>query len=275
MRFLVFLLCSVLFFSCSPAGSIRLSIPDVFKEQATMLHVDGAKKRKMTIGKFTSSKIKRGMHVSYPGWNRGFLLENLLLNQVGIQKNESVLKEKTKFRFSLSDGSGNAEIFARENELTRRLKYTLGDGKGIFKNFEQLQDYQYVFSAVISMDTMKDGRNWELMMSNMYSRKNDPSKSIFTILKQDDNGIATNGTDTLFIKGLAVNKTESPSGKTGRLPIDVLSGYELSNPEGVVAVIDLIGKNVWFYNELDSRDRLIIASIATAIFARRVKDAAW
>lgn len=270
-----FLLSVIALASCSSSNSLRLAVPEVFKEQATMLHIDGARKRQITMGQFTSTKIKRGAQVSYPGWSRGFFLENLALNQFGVQKNETVVKEKTKFRFALSDGKTNAEVFAKENELTRSVSYKLGNGKGLFNNFEQLQDYQYVFSAMISLDTSVTGKQWELMMSNIYNRKETPKKGLFTMLKQDDNGLATNGHDTLFIKGIAVKETESPSGKKGKLLVEMLSGYEVSNSEGVVAVIDLIGKNVWFYNELGDRDRLVIASISTAIFARRVKDAAW
>jgi hypothetical protein len=37
----------------------------------------------------------------------------------------------------------------------------------------------------------------------------------------------------------------------------------------------MIDRNIWFYNELDSTEKLTIGAIATAIFARRVHDEKW
>jgi len=275
MQNIVLLLVVTSLISCSSSNSIKLAVPEAFKQQATMLHVTGARGNKMSFDNFATSKIKRGIHVSYPGWNRGFFLDNLLLNQVGIQKNEIVRKEKAKFRFTLSDGKNEVEVYADEKELTRKLEYKLVGGTGILSDFQQLQQYQYIFSAAISGDTMHGGKNWELMMSNIYDRRKDTVNSLFTLVKFDDNGLATNGTDTIFIKGLTPKKTEMPNGKTGWLPVKLLSGYELSTADGVVAIIDLIDHNIWFYNELERADKLMIAAISTALFARRVKDAKW
>ena len=239
-----------------------------------MQHVSGARGNKMSFDNFATSKIKRGIHVSYPGWNRGFFLENLLLNQAGIQKNEIVRKEKARFRFTLSDGKNEVEVFADEKEVTKKLEYKLIGATGIFSDFQQVQQYQYIFSAAISGDTMHGGKNWELMMTNIYDRKKENDKRLFPILKPDDNGLATNGSDTIFIKTISVKKTEI-SGKTGHLPFKLLSGYELSTNEGVIAIIDVIDRNIWFYNELDAAEKLNIGAIATAIFARKVHDVKW
>jgi len=269
----VILFCLLFFVSCNT--TVKLTIPAAFEEQATMMHVKGARSKKMSFGNFKISKIKRGIHVNYPGMSRGFLLENLVLNKAGLQKNEHVRKEKDKFRFSVSDSSSTWEVFAKETSLTRNLEYNLLDGKSILKNYDRLQEYQYIFSAEIATDSAQGDRSWELMMTNIYDRRNDTVNSLFTIVKPDDNGLVTNGKDTFFIKGISLKKTESPDGKTGWLPIKLLSGYELSTADGVVAIIDLIGHNIWFYNELDGADKLLIAAISTAIFARRVNDVKW
>jgi hypothetical protein len=50
----------------------------------------------------------------------------------------------------------------------------------------------------------------------------------------------------------------------------MLSGYELATADGVIAIIDLIGRNVWVYNELNRKERLMVAGITTALFARKV-----
>ncbi len=273
MRIVFFLCCMMGIVSCNNVVT-KLSVPAVFKEQATELHIKGAKKNKIEFGSFTSSKIKRGMHMSYPGWSRGFLLENLLLNQLGIQKNERVKKEKANFRFSISDGKNQAQVFGKETELTRSLEYKIMDSKSIFSKYERLQEYRYVFSALISADTLS-GKTWELLMTNIYERKNDTENKLFTIVRPDDNGLATNGTDTLYIKAVMLKDTEGPNGKKGKFPIKMLGGYELSTSDGVVAIIDIVGSNLWFYNELEAAEKLPIAAIATAIFARRVNDIVW
>ncbi|WP_089903310.1 hypothetical protein [Chitinophaga arvensicola] len=258
--------------------SIKLAIPEKFKQQATMQHVNGARGNKMSTGDFSTSKIKRGIHISYPVWSwggRGFLLENLLLNQIGIQKNETVTKEKTKFRYTLSSGKNNAEVYADEKEITKKLEYELINSNSVFNSFEQLQQYKYIFSALINISNQQQRGHWELMMTNIYDRNAENDKNPFTFVKRGDNGLATNGQDTIFIKPLSIKQTALSNGKTGTLPFKLLSGYELSTGDGVIAIIDLIDRNIWFYNELEASEKLTVSAIATAIFARRVHDEKW
>lgn len=77
-------------FLAGACTSIKLTIPETFKQQATMQHVEGARGNKMTFAGFSTSRIKRGMQTRDEGWGRGFFLENLLLNQIGIQKDETI-----------------------------------------------------------------------------------------------------------------------------------------------------------------------------------------
>ncbi|HVI47328.1 MAG TPA: hypothetical protein VM802_20790 [Chitinophaga sp.] len=255
--------------------SMKLAVPDAFKQQATMQHVNGARGNRMSFANFTTSKIKRGVHVSYPGWGNPFFLENLLLNQVGISKTDVVENEKTKFRYALTDGKNTVQVFATERQITRKHDYELTGSKSIFSGFEVLQHYEYVFSALISVDTTQESKNWELMMTNIYDRKAEKDKNPFTFIRQEDSGLATNGTDTVFIKPVSIRKTEMSNGKTGMLPIKMLSGYELSVSEGVIAIVDMIDRNIWFYNELTPAEKLNVSAIGTALFARKVHDAKW
>jgi hypothetical protein len=273
MKITALLLCFTCLLSCSV--SLKLALPTVFKEQSTMLHVNGARKNTMSFGNFTSSKIKRGLHITYPGYGRGFLLQNLLFNHFGLQKEELIKNEKARFKFSLSDEKTSVDVFAEETQVTRNFHYQIGESNNIFQNYDRLQEYRYVFSAVIGNAGLSGGKNWEMLMTNIYDRRKDTVNSIFTLVKPDDSGLATNGQDTIFIKALIIQKTESTNGKTGWLPVKLVSGYELSTSDGVVAVVDVIDKNIWFYNELDNDTRLTAAAIATAIFARRVNDVKW
>jgi hypothetical protein len=273
MKTIIIVFCLLFFISC--ANPIKLAVPTVFKEQATMYHVSGSRGNKMSFGNYKSSKIKRGIHLTYPGWGRGFFLENLLLNQIGLQKSEQVQKEKAQFRYSLSDGKNTTEVFGKERELTRSLKYKIVNTPSIFNSLERIQDHQYIFSAIIKTDISQGEKTWELIMSNVYDRKKDTSNSLFTMIRPDDDGMAISGKDTIYIKPLSLKKVESEKRKDARLLIKMLSGYELSTADGVIAVIDAIDSNIWFYNELSDADKLLVASISTALFARKVNDTKW
>lgn len=273
IRYILLLATILLLVSCRT--SIKLSIPTQFTEQAEKMEVKGSRKKVMSFGSFTTSKIKRGMHLRYPGWGRGYFLENLALSSIGVQKNEVVSKEKAKFRYTLSDGARTATVFARESEITRSIRYQLTVPNKILNSYSRVQQYQYIFSADIALDTLSEGKLWGLIMSNVYDRKRDTVNSLFTIIKPEEQGFATNGLDTIFIRPLSISKTESPNGKTGRFPIELLAGYELRTSDGVAAILDNVDKNIWFYKELDAETKLVLGAIATALLARRVHDAQW
>lgn len=255
--------------------TIRMSIPESFQQQATMLHVKGAHGNNMSFDHFTTSKIKRGVHVSYPGWGRPFILENLWLNQLGIGKAGLVDNEKAKFRYALTDGNNMVQVYAHEKAVTRETEYHLLNKSGFPNSFTELQQYNYIFSAVISGDTTQVGKGWEMVMTNIYDRKASGDKNPFAYVKPGDNGLATNGTDTIFIKPVNIKQTANAEGKTSNLPFKLLSGYELSTTGGVIGIVDLMNQNIWFYKELDANERLNVAAIATAIFARRVHNENW
>jgi len=253
--------------------TIKMSIPEVFKEQATMQHVKGTGANRMSFGNVSTSRIKRGLQVSSPGSKESYPFpENYLLTQIGILKSEIVSSEKGKFRYTISDGKNNMSIIATENKMVRKLDYEAYNSKSIFNNFEQVQQYAYTFSAVMKPDTAKQ---WELLMTNIYDRQREHDTNPITIIKRTDHGLATNGTDTIFVKPLSIQKTESSDNKAGKLPFPVMSGYELSTSGGVIAVVDMIDKNIWFYNELDETERLQISAIGTALFARRIHNVNW
>ncbi|MBC9932813.1 hypothetical protein [Chitinophaga qingshengii] len=273
MKNAVLLLGGICLMGCGT--SMKLAVPEKFKEQATMQHVDGARGNRMSFANFTTSKIKRGMQVSYPGWGRPFFLENLLWNQVGISKAETIENEKAKFRYAITDGRNTVEVFAHERQMTRKHEYEVMDNRSILSGMEVLQEHRYVFSALIAVDTAQEAKNWELMMTNMYDRHAEHDKNPFTFVKQEDEGLATNGIDTIHIKPLSIKKTELSNGKTGQLPFKLMSGYELRTRDGVIAIVDLIDRNIWFYNELTPAEKLNVSAITTALFARKVHDTKW
>ena len=52
----------------------------------------------------------------------------------------------------------------------------------------------------------------------------------------------------------------------------MLSGYELQWDGGVVAIIDLLDNSIWMYNDLESSEKLLLSSIASAIMLKRMQD---
>jgi len=228
-----------------------MTIPGRFKEQATMQHVEGARGNKMTFANFNTSRIKRGMHTSDLGDGRRFFLANLFLNEMGVQKSETIKREKAQFHYTLTDGKNNVYVEANEIEVTSKVEYELFSSASIFNKIGQVQQYYYVFSALIGPGGTQDGKDWELLMTNMYDRKASHDKRLFPLIRPDYNGLATNGSDTIFVKAINIKKTALKNGKEGVMPFELLSGYELSTNDGVIAIIDLIDRNIWFYNELD------------------------
>lgn len=273
MRNTILMICAGCWVSCST--SIKLTIPETFKQQATIQHVEGARGNKMTFANFSTSRIKRGMHTSDEGWGRDFFLENLLLNQIGIQKDETIKREKARFRYTLTDGKNRVEVSANEIAVSDKVEYEAFNSTSIFNSISQLQRYYYVFSAIIRADTSQGGKSWELLMTNIYQRKPGKDMHPFAFIRPDYNGLATNGSDTIFVKAVNIKKTEMPNGKMAQLPFELLSGYELSTSDGVIAIVDMIDRNIWFYNELDDVEKLNIGGIATAMFARKVRDEKW
>jgi hypothetical protein len=263
---------AVMLVSCHT--SVKLTIPTTFTEQATQMKVSGARSKTMSFGSYKTSKIKRGWQTRGGRYGKRYFLENLFLNRFGIRKNEIISKEKDKFHYSITDGKYTAEIFSQESEVHKNLNFKIGNGGGFFENFNRLQYYQYFFSSTIFTGDSSH-QQWIMILTNTFDRKTDTSNKLFTIIRDTNSGVATNGIDSIFIRPLNIRKTERPDGKQGKLPIELLAGYELIIDGGVAAVIDNIEKSIWFYRELDDNTRLILAAISTSILAKRIKDVKW
>lgn len=271
-RFLTILATVIVVAGCKT--TMKLDIPERFSDQADFMKVSGARTRTMHFGNFSTSKIKRGWHISSGRYGKRYFLQNILLNEVGIQKDEVVEREKDKFSFSISDGSHRAEVATSESEVQREDQFKIRGIGTLFNNISQLKSYSYVFDALIVSDYDSE-RPWEFVLSKLYDRRADTVRSIFTAIGDDDAGIATNGVDTLQVRSLNIKKTETPSGKTASLLVKVKAGYEISRNGEVIAILDNIQQSVWIYKELDEPTRLVVAAITTAIFGKRVHDVKW
>jgi hypothetical protein len=261
-------------FLLSCGNSVKLTIPTAFTDQAIQMKVAGAHSKTMSFGNYKTSKIKRGWQTRGGRHGKRYFWENLLLNRVGVRKTEIITKEKDKFRYTLTDGIHTAEIFSQESEVRKNLNFTIGNGGGFFEKINRLQYYNYFFASTIFTGDSAH-QQWDMILSNTYDRKEDTTNKLFTIIRDTNSGVATNGIDSIFIRPLNIRKTESPNGKQGKLPFELLAGYELIIDGGVSAVIDNTEKSIWFYKELDDDTRLILAAISTSILAKRIKDVKW
>jgi hypothetical protein len=89
----------------------------------------------------------------------------------------------------------------------------------------------------------------------------------------EEEGYATNGTDNITIRPLQIDKVTTKSGKDTKVfGGKILSGYELQWDGGVVAIIDLLDSNIWFANNLDAKDRIVLSAISSAILLKRMQD---
>lgn len=255
--------------------TVKLSIPTAFKDQAAEFPLKGAHTNKMAFAGFHTSRIKRGAHVIYPGWGRFFIPENIVLHRIGVDESESVVKEKARFRYKLFEDDAPIEVYGEEKSTKRTTEFTLIHVPGPFSSYERPDEYKYIFSSVIKTDTAAVTGKWELVMSNAWDRKKDPVKSIFTYIPRDDYGWATNTVDTIYINPISIKNVELKHGKKGEFPFKMLGGYELATADGVITIIDLVGHNVWMYNELTRNERRIVAGITTALFARKVNNTQW
>lgn len=260
----------------SSCTSIRLAVPDRFSSQATMMPVKGLKafsgRKPISFGDYRTSRIKRGWHItsSRPDRNSGITTEERVLKIFGVQNTNYTSKERTKYRYTIQDGNLTAEVFClekmvKENWEIRTNVRWLGD-------ISETKNYQYSFSAVVVPLTMKDDEPWQVVYYNDYDRSKDTTRRILDLPFVEESGYASNGKDTITIRPVRVTNVVSKSGKEAKFPIKVLTGYELRIDDGVIAIIDAFGHNVWVYNDLDQPTKLVVASVSSALLLRKVQD---
>ncbi len=103
--------------------------------------------------------------------------------------------------------------------------------------------------------------------------KKDTARGIFDRPYVEEEGYATNGKENIAIRPLRLEKLTTKNGKeTKVLGGAILTGYELRWDDGVVAIIDILDNSIWFANNLDARDKIILSSISSAILLKRMQD---
>lgn len=250
---------------CKP---IQLAIPEQFSSQAVAMPVKGLNgftNRPLNFGNFSTSKIKHGGfgQMSKSTW------EQQIVNILGVEAGTRKTNEKSRYRYTINDGRNEAEVYCQEIKSTQ--SFHLNTNVSWMGDISRTNQWQYCFSSAIRPIQLVDDF-WQVKLFNNYDRRKDTARKIFDLPYVEEIGFATNGKDTLQIKPVRINNFTTPKGRETKMPVKILTAYELRLDDGVVAIIDTFSHTVWMYKELDAPTKLIIASVSSALLLRKVQD---
>jgi len=266
---LLFILFAV---ACSTA---KAPVANDFIARATRLRVKGLNgwqvKQQLTLGNYSTSPIRRG-------WDFGSSLqytkfrmrpEEAILQVFNIGTENHSLKEKRNLQYSLYDGNMATDIYATEKFSEKQLIYKsnnpwIGDAS-------KTSRYDYAFTAAIVPLGMRQKATWSLVLVNRYDARNDTARKLFDRPYVEEEGYATNGSQRVAIRPLRSDKIVTSRKQEQKLLKPVLAGYELQVDQQVIGLVDLLDNSIWLANSLDKEQRVIIASIGTAMLLRKDK----
>ena len=255
--------------SCRSAKPV-MAMPDQFTKEATKLSIpeNTTGRKPLQLGDYNTSKVHRGWNLTSSQFDRDLhvTIEERVLRLMGIKKEHITEKQKDKFQFTIQHQSSVAEVYALERKVTTSTRFKTYSKW--LSEYTTLENAEYLFSAAIitSLDTAAG--KWEL---EIYGHQDPSGKSgnMIERLAWEEGGFVTNGTDTMIIRSVKVDKVISPNGKQTTMPFAVFKAYEFRSGDAVAAIVDTFGNNIWIYNGLDDKTRLIITSCSIAILMRR------
>lgn len=265
---------ALLLTSCTAA---KLSIPEAFQKQSTKYAVKGLNgwmiNQKLSFGPYQTSSIKRGWDFTSSVQYTKFRMspEEALLKVFDVDTDKRNLNQRNKFQYTLEEGNQIAEIYATEKFSEKQLVYK--SNNPYIGSASKTNKYEYAFTAAILPLTGKEKDPWSLVMINKYDIAKDTARRLFDKPYVEEEGYATNGKENIAIRPLRIENVTTKSGKQTKVfGGKLLSGYELQWNGGVVAVIDILDNSIWIYNDLESQDKFLLSSIASAILLKRMQD---
>jgi hypothetical protein len=260
-------------FSCTTA---KLSVPEKFSTQATRMPVKGINGwqvgQRLSFGTYATSTIKRGWDFSSSLQYTKFRIrpEEAVLKVFDISTDNNINKQRSKFQYSISDGNNLAEVYATEKFSEKQLVYK--SNNPWIGNASKTKKYDYAFTAAI-VPVERNAEPWSLVLVNSYDINKDTAHGIFDKPYVEEEGYATNGNDNIAIRPLRIEKLTTKGGRQTRVfGGKMLSGYELQWDGGVVAIIDILDNNIWVYNDLDPKEKIILSAVSSAILLKRMQD---
>ncbi|MBK7883674.1 MAG: hypothetical protein IPJ81_07610 [Chitinophagaceae bacterium] len=241
-----------------------MAIPSRFAEAATRTSIKGLTgwmiNQKISFGSYKTSAINKG-------WTTG---SSRILNQVysellNIGMRQSTENTDGRYSFILNNGAKAAEIFCQTNLSSEQTDFIIK--RKWATTISNIEKVDYAFSATIVPLTSTDQESWQLLVTKNYDASKDTTRKvkIFNIPVAIEEGVATNGKESITIRPIRINKITKKNGKESKLPFKIRSGYELRMDDGVVCIINTYDNELWMYNDLDENTTFILASIASAL----------
>lgn len=260
--------------SCTAA---KVSVPDSFSGQSTRYAVKGINgwqvNQKLSFGQFNTSKVKRGWDFTSSVQYTKFSIrpEEFILKVFDIDTDKRNNNQRNKYQYTIDDGKLMTEIYATEKFSEKQLVYK--SNNPVIGTVSKTNSYDYAFSAAIVPVNLKEKDAWSLVMINKYDAKSDTARRLFDRPYVEQEGYATNGKEKIMIRPLSIDNVTTASGKKTKVfGGKMLTGYELRWDDGVVGIIDILDNSVWIYNDLEPEEKLILSSISSAIFLKRMQD---
>jgi hypothetical protein len=261
--------------ACSSA-KMGVSVPSAFKAEATEMRVKGVNgwpiNERVRFGNYRSTRIRRGWNTTTSrragNWSQQ-QLEDMLFQRFGVGTQELSTRQKDRFRFEIETDGIFAEVYAREQRLSNSTEVRTNT---ILGSWERTQNYRYTFSASVIPDKAQPNEVWQLQLTNVYDRTKDTARRFFDQPYVEEQGLATNGTDSIYIRSIYISKYEHKDGRQGNMPFRIPGGYELKWDGGLVCIVDTFGKKIWLHNDLEPKDKLLLGAMATAILLRRIDE---
>jgi len=254
-----------------------MSVPVQFSSQATRYPVKGLNgwmvSQKLSFGPYQTSKVKRGWDFQSSLQYTKFRLspEEYILKVYDINTDKSTHKQRSKFQYTISEGSSEAEIYATEKFEEKQLVYK--SNNPYIGSASKTAKYEYSFTAAIVPLSENGEDPWSLVLINKYDLQKDTARRLFDEPYVEEEGYATNGKENIAIRPLRVDKVTTASGKEAKVfGSKMLSGYELQWDGRVVGVIDILDNSIWLANNLEPKQKLIIASVASSVLLKRMQD---
>lgn len=260
--------------SCTAA---KVSVPDQFSSQATKHSVKGINgwqvNQRLSFGNYATSKIKRGWDFTASVQYTKFRIrpEEAVLKVFDINTDNNTNTQRGKFQYTLEDGNNITEIYATEKFREKQLVYK--SNNPWIGNASKTNRYEYAFTAAIVPVSNQEQQPWSLVLVNKYDIANDKERGLFDRPHVEEEGYATNGKENITIRPLRIEKVTTASGKQTKVfGGKLFSGYELRWDDGVVAIVDILDNNIWLVNDLDPKEKLILASVSSALMLKRMQD---
>lgn len=248
-------------FLLASCATMKLQVPAKFAEQATQLHVKGSKNRTISFGNYQRSQVERGWDQSViPG--EGNIQSLFTMREPGISG-----KAGNKFHFTLTNGKLSTVVLFKESIVREKDPKQLQGLRSIA--FSRSSNHEYKLAGIIREQETTDTSVWQFYIHTWYDHMHDTTRNIFKLPFTDEERFISNGKETITIRAIRVQTVQGKN-KEGDMPIKLLSGFEFRMDDGVVAIVDTRQGDIWLYNDLDDKTKLIITSAATIILHRKV-----